>query len=158
MGSTLSGQLRGYIDQLDSEEDEDLAAEEREEYAKGKRFIEQIVDYLIKSRESLTDKKLRSLESLLAGSPDLIKDLLDDRFTREAVEGVPGCVRRMMQLSRMEGARVASHATNVYLREATRTFVFGFPQASISLSRAALEQALKEILGYQGAGWYIDFN
>jgi len=46
----------------------------------------------------------------------------------------------------------------VYLREAVRTYILGLPQASVALSRAALEQALKENIGYQGTGTFVRMN
>jgi hypothetical protein len=63
-----------------------------------------------------------------------------------------------MELSRLEGSRVPTKITNGYLAEAVRTYIFGFPQASIALSRAALEQALKEELGCQGTKIFLDMN
>jgi hypothetical protein len=56
-----------------------------------------------------------------------------------------------------EGSRVPSKTTNTYLQGAVRTYVFGFPQASLALSRAALEQALKENLARQLSADFIKF-
>ena len=64
----------------------------------------------------------------------------------------------MMQLLRLEGSRLPSKTTNAYLQEAVRTYIFGFPQASVALSRAALEQALKESLALQLSGVFISFQ
>ena len=74
---------------------------------------------------------------------------MDDHFTRKALMSVSACVDRILQLSRLDTLRVPSAVTNGYLMEATRTYIFGFPQASVALSRATLDQALKEALGYQ---------
>jgi predicted translin family RNA/ssDNA-binding protein len=105
---------------------------------------------VIDSRETFTDGKLASIEKLVDQMPEAIESFLDDHYTRKLVTAVPGYVRRTLELSRLEGSRVPSKTTNSYLREAVRTYIFGFPQASIALSRAALEQALKEQLGHQG--------
>ena len=67
-------------------------------------------------------------------------------------------VKRLMKLSRLEALRLPSKVTNGYLREAVRTYIFGFPQASIALSRAALEQALKENLGHQLSGEFRNMD
>jgi len=65
------------------------------------------------------------------------------------VDAVPGYVSRIMQLSRLEGTMIPSDITNGYMREAARTYIYGLPLATVALSRAALEQALKEKLGKQ---------
>lgn len=155
---TLSDQLAGYIDVLDSEDDREGSPDAQKERAKGKRMIDLIVTDIIRSREALTNSRLKSLELLVQTSPELIENFLNDKFAREAVDAVPGYVQRTMQLSRMEATRVPSHVTNSYLQEAARTFVFGFAQASIALSRAALEQAIRENLGYQGTGKFVTFQ
>jgi hypothetical protein len=74
------------------------------------------------------------------------------------IQSVPGYVSRTMELSRLEGSRTPSQTTNSYLQEAVRTYIFGFPQASIALSRAALEQSLKEELGHQDRRIFVDMN
>ena len=88
----------------------------------------------------------------------LISVLLDPRYTRDVVKAVPGYVSRTMELSRIEGSRLPSKVTNVYLREAARTYVLGLPQACIALCRAAMEQAFKEELGHQGKQIFLDMN
>lgn len=95
------------------------------------------------------------IETIVRTEPELVRHLLDGRFTRDAINAVPGYLTRTMELSRLEGSRTPSEVTNGYMREVVRTYIFGFPQASIALSRAALEQALKEELGYQGNRSFI---
>ena len=86
------------------------------------------------------DDQSKVIESMVRSHPDLIADCLDEFFTREVIKAVPGYVERTLQWSQMEAALTPSTATNTYIREATRTYVLGFPQASIALCRAALEQ------------------
>jgi hypothetical protein len=88
----------------------------------------------------------------------MIESFLDERFTRNLVEGISGNVSRILRLSRMEALTIPSPTTNGYLREAVRTYVFGLPLASVALSRAALEQSLKEKLGLQSSGDFIKFQ
>lgn len=152
---TLSQHLQSYIETLDWEGGHDLRPEERAEAQRARKIIETIVDDLISSRETLSDNKLACAEKLVEADPDLIKGCLNERFTRDLLDAVPGCVNRMMELSRLQVSRVASRMTNAFLQEAVRTYVFGLPQASVALSRAALEQALKENLGYQGQPTYV---
>ncbi len=132
--------------------------QERDEMREIHRVVDLIVDDVIASRETLTDGKLAAIEKLVAQMPEAIESFLDSRYTRGVVTAVRGYVRRTMELSRLEGSRVPSKVTNAYLREAVRTYIFGFPLASIALSRAALEQALKEELGHQGKQIFVNMN
>lgn len=155
---TLSQEIETYIEQLDFWDDHDLSPQERKEAQKSRSMVEVIVSDIIKSRETLTESKLHGIESLIQSDPDLIGHFLDEFYTREVVRAVRGYVQRTMNLSRLQAARTPSTTTNSYLREAVRTYVFGFPQASIALSRAALEQALKEELGHQDRKVFLEMN
>ena len=155
---TLSEQVQSYIHTLDWESDHDLPPEEHEEAQQNRRLVQVMVDDIIASRETVGENKLAAIEKLVDAAPELIEHFLDDRFTRDLMDAVPGYVERTMELSRLQASRVASQVTNAYLREAVRTYVLGLPQASVALSRAALEQALKENLGYQGQRIYVEMN
>ena len=146
---TLSEEVQAYIDTLDFESRRDIPLAEREEAEKNRRLVQFIVETTVKSREMITDAKLRVVEQLVTASPDLIADFLDDYFTRQMVEAIPGYVGRTLQLSRLEAQQVPSQITNGYLREAVRTYILGLPQACVALCRAALEQAIKEKMGYR---------
>lgn len=154
----LSQHLQSYIDTLDWERKRDTPPEEREEAKESERIIKLIVDDIISSRETLSDNKLATVEKLFEETPNLIGDLLDERFTRDVIDAVPGYVKRLLELSRLQGSAIPSKITNGYLREAVRTYIFGFSQASIALSRAALEQALKEELGHQSRKLFIEMK
>lgn len=156
--STLSGEVQSFIDTLDWEGQHDIPAEEREEAKKAEKVVELIVDDIIASRESMVENRLAVIEKFVTTEPELVNHFLDERFTRDVIDAVPGYVSRTMELSRLESSRTPSKTTNSYLREAVRTYIFGFPQASIALSRAALEQALKEELGHQGVKIFLDMN
>lgn len=135
--------------------DDELTPEERHETQQAWRLIRATVDDIIASREMVSEGHFAAVEKLLEQTPDWIRELLDERFTHDVIDAVPGYVSRTMELSRLDGSRTPSKTTNSYLREAVRTYIFGFPQASIALSRAALEQALKENLGYQSTGTFV---
>ncbi len=155
---TLSEEVQTWIESRDLEYELELPPEERQEAAEGRKAAEVIAALVIKSRETLADDTLKGIESLVRSDPDLVTHFLDERFTHEVIDAVPGYVSRIMQLSRMDAARIPSSVTNTYLREATRTFILGLPQASIALCRAALEQSLKENLGLQLSGSFIKFH
>ncbi len=121
-----------------------------------------IVSEVIDSREALTESKRKDvssiIEDLVQRNPQVIADQLDDRYTRLVVRAVPGYVSRTLEFSRMDSVHFPSEVTNTYLREATRAYIMGLAQASIALSRAALEQGLKENRGFQGTGHYVPFQ
>ena len=148
----LSEEVQTYIDILKNESEKGKSPEQRREDRKLAKMVEIMIDDVIKSREIIGDNRLKKLDLLVESAPDLIEDFVDDRFTVEAVDGVQSSVKRLMKLSRLEAVRTPSAITNGYLRESVRTYIFGFAQASVALSRAALEQALKENLGLQLSG------
>lgn len=145
----LSDEVQAFIASLDMDWKFGATPEERKQNEEAQKVIDFIVDDLVSSRESLTISKLATIDKLVKSAPELIESFLDDRFTRDAANAVPGYVRRIMQLSRVEGTSTPSRITNGYMQEAVRTYILGLPQASIALSRAALEQAIKEKLGLQ---------
>ena len=155
---TLSEYVQSFIETEDSQITGDLSPEDRKEHEQALNVIRVIVDDIITSRETLTDSKLVAVEKLVESEPELVKDFLDDRFTRDLIDKVSGCVDRTLQLSRLQATGKASSITNGYLREAVRTYILGLPQASVALSRAALEQALKEKLARQLSGEFITFQ
>jgi len=179
---TLSEDVEFFIDQRDWESDPELSPQEREQEATCRRILEQIADNIIASRETLTHNEpaafkelmealgrvttgrvrfsdpLAAVDKLVQAAPDLIEGLLDERFTRNVIAAVPGYVQRTMSLSRLEAPRIPSKVTDSYLVEAARTYILGLPQASVALCRAALEQAIKENIGYQATATFVEMN
>jgi len=155
---TISQVVGGYLDELEASAEEGRTLEELEELKIVRQGVDLVVDAVITSRETLTDDSFGPIERAIARNREAVSVLLDARYTRDAIKAVPGYVSRTMQLSRIEGSRIPSKVTNVYLREAARTYVFGLPQATIALCRAAMEQALKEELGHQGKQIFLDMN
>jgi hypothetical protein len=138
--------------------DSDLSADERRDTEQLRKVVRATVDDIIASREMVTEGKFAPFEKMLAATPNLIDELLDERFTRDVIRAVPGYVDRTMELSRLEGYDIPSKVTNRYVQEAVRTYIFGLTQASVALCRAAMEQALKENLGYQGTGTFVNME
>jgi len=155
---TFSQYVQSFIETEDWQATHDLSPEDRKEHEQALKEIRVIVDEIITSRETITDSKLVAVEKLVEVEPELIKNFLDDRFTRDLIDKVSGCVDRTLQLSRLQASGKASSITNGYLREAVRTYILGLPQASVALSRAALEQALKEGIGYQSTRTFVEMN
>lgn len=153
---TLSEKVRAFIETVDH--DFRLTEQEKAESARARELINSIVDHLVKARETIMDNKLEFLEKCVENGPEIIEEFLDEQFTRDVIDEVSGYVRRTLELSQMKCATIPSKITNGYLREAVRTYILGLPQASVALSRAALEQALKEGIGYQSTNTFVKMN
>jgi len=156
MGSvSLSAECLSYVDSLDMDYEKQYPSKEDREMTVVFREVTKII---LESREGFTIKKLDEIEEIVKRAPDFVSDLLDDFLTRLLLQEVSGMVARILLLSRLDSPNRPSKSTAVYIQEAARTYVYGFPQASVAISRAALEQALKESLGRQGTGEFISFQ
>lgn len=153
---TLSEKVRAFIETEDR--DFRLTKQEQAQQERAREVLDFIVDHLVAARENITDNKWEILDKCVDNARDMVEELLDDRFTRDVINEVPGYVTRILDLSQLKCTTLPSKATNGYLREAVRTYVLGLPQASVALSRAALEQALKEGMGYQSSKSFVRMN
>lgn len=131
--------------------------------------LEGMAKRLIDSRESFIDGDFHllglgsdvdrvDLEKGLQNDPEAFELEIDRVLTCQALEEIPATVKRLTRMSKLTALRIPSGQTGVYIREAARTYVHGFMQASAAMSRAALEQALKERSAHQGAGAFIKFQ
>jgi hypothetical protein len=75
---------------------------------------------------------------------DNLEDSLDSYYVRKVLKEAPKLVQRTLQLETMATQEIPLTDGAFYLREATRCYIHGFWAACVALSRAALEQALKE--------------
>ena len=103
-----------------------------------------IAEHVKISREEFPDDIIPALDELSRKSPDLFAGDLDRLYVRDVVGAVPGYVSRTLQLSGLAAGLKPKEVVSKYLAEAVRTYIFGFPLASIALSRAILEHAVKE--------------
>ena len=153
---SFSQDIQSHIKNLD--DPSDLSPLEQQEIVKAQKIAEVIATKVIRSRETISEVQSKGIENMVRSDPGLIAGCLDEFFTREVIKAVPAYVERTLQWSQMEAALTPSTATNTYFREATRTYILGLPQASIALCRAALEQGLKERLGWQQSGEFVKFQ
>jgi hypothetical protein len=72
----------------------------------------------------------------------ILERYLDDCLSRRLVSEIPRMVARAIQLEPMSILPNPQADQNAYLREATRCYLYGLFNASVALSRSALEQAL----------------
>lgn len=155
---TLSRQLQEYIADMESDYESELPPDELHDHENSGKLVKAIVLYMLASRETLaplTGATFQKFEDLIAEAPELVSDFLDEHYTKTMLGEVGAYVGRTLELSRMQAEGTPSEVTNAYLREATRTYVHGLPQACVALSRAALEQSLKDVLGHQMTGSYL---
>jgi hypothetical protein len=147
--------VKSYIDRLERKVNKYAEPKQRDELSKS---TEPFANAIINSKEMITDATVANVSAVIAAFPDLVSNALDDHYTREVVNAIPGYVKRTMALPGLTAARLPSKVTNGYLKEAVHTYVLGLPQACVALSRVALEQALKEALGRQLSGEFVRFQ
>jgi hypothetical protein len=69
---------------------------------------------------------------------------VDERYCHELLAGVPKMVKRTLELRRVVLPKGADAESTVYLRESATCLVFGLPQATVVLARAAIESCLRK--------------
>jgi hypothetical protein len=160
----LSEYLKQYIDELDEAgyseyiygtNDESEAKKEAKDEAA--RFAKRLAADYIKPRVKFAESSVspilrhflakgRGLVLQVREPPEFLEWALDMCYTREVLRLIPKLVKRTMKLSFILPGKFPSDPTNVFLREASRAYIFGFWQASVAMSRAALEQGLRDRL------------
>jgi hypothetical protein len=121
-------------------------------------YLERIAEELIEGREAFTDGCFEVLERALRKEPEITEGEIDRVLTRRSLSGMRGMVRRLVDLSKLDRVRIPSAQTAEYVREAAQSYVFGLYQCSAAMGRAALEQALKEVLERQGVEDFVSFK
>jgi len=72
---------------------------------------------------------------------------LNEYYSKHLLAEIPGIVTRASALQPLESARRVPRQVNVYLEQATRSFVAGLWDGAVALSRACLEDALEDRIG-----------
>jgi hypothetical protein len=78
--------------------------------------------------------------------------IFDDLYTRDFLSKAGNIVDRTMRISALAPKALPDWGVELYLREASRCFIYGFWNSSVALSRAALELGLKQGLKSRLAG------
>lgn len=136
------GLLSNHFNRLISELDEEISETERKEMEDWRKEIGRAV----KSLEGFAESQAQGLLQLWR-EEHIWDQIADDYYSREAVSAIRQIAERFRKLAPVLVGRIPSKEVCVYLREATRCFIYGFFQASIALSRAALEAGLNEHIG-----------
>jgi hypothetical protein len=142
---STSGWLADQIDDFDQDftaQELAISTVEREELVES---VEGLFGNTTDTAFTLYDRS-RELFSKDPGVLELVRGMLerslDDCLSRMLVSEIPRMVARAIQLEPMSIAKSPQADQNAYLREATRCYLYGLFNASVALSRSALEQAL----------------
>lgn len=76
-----------------------------------------------------------------------LEDWLDPYYVRDLLKRVPKMVARTVKLSSVIPQKTPSSAANLNLREATRSYIYGFWQASVALSTVRTAQRVSQARG-----------
>jgi hypothetical protein len=134
----LSDHLEWYI----QDADQDASAEEKT----ARSTVDKLITVAMSSLEGFAPAAADQLLKFWRNSPDSWHWAVDDYYARQSVTDIAQIVRRFLKLTPVLVGRIPSDEVSVYLREATRTYIHGFFQASTALSRAALEAGINEHL------------
>lgn len=140
-GRKIESKSKELLDAIDRPDDTDDSEE-----AHWARKVRKFVRQLAHSRETFVSRNYHGLEGASRLS---LKEWLDDYWAEEMLQRVPKMVKRTLLLDELllpEACRVPLEVT-VYMREATRCFIFGLWQSAIAMARAALEKGLQDTLG-----------
>ncbi len=166
MEERLSEWLSGQISLFDKGAESIPSSEEQ----KARYVLQRIAEELIEAREAFTEGELEHalrkvterhfepLEHILRDEPEIVESEIDRLLTTRVLSDMRNVVDRVVNLSKLPPAKIASDQTAKYVREAARAYFWGLFQASAAMSRVALEQALKEVLGRQGIEDYVSFK
>jgi hypothetical protein len=120
----------------DDESEKPTSAEEKK--------LTNLLDTLrIASVESVLPEQLSEVVKHLHSPKDILEYALDDHYSRYFLREVPKVVKRALKLEPVFIKRPIAERVEIYVREATRAYLFGLFQASIALARSALEESLK---------------
>ncbi len=120
----------------DDENEEPTSAEDKE--------LDNLLDTLrIDSVESVLPEKLSMFVRQLHSRKNALEYSLDDHYSRYFLREVPKIVKRALKLEPLFIRKPIAERVEIYVREATRAYLFGLFQASIALARSALEESLK---------------
>jgi len=136
----LSQELMAYIGSLDRPDEPPAVSEEDREK------IQRMFQVAISSLEGFAEPYAKRLLELLQEHRDTWEWFADDFYSREVVGNVQVMRTRFLNLCPVLVGVIPSREVAVYLREATRCYIYGFFQATIALCRAALEAGLNEHL------------
>jgi hypothetical protein len=156
---TTSGWLADQIDEFDKNftaEELATAAVEGEELMESVEGLFGNTNSTMFTLHDFSRKLLRNYPAAretLEAERGILERYLDDCLSRRLVAEIPRMVARAIQLEPISIEPNPQADQNAYLREATRCYLYGLFNASVALSRSALERALSSTIStlLQGA-------
>lgn len=130
--------------EIESESDDGLVAEDRAEIAEVEKFVARMTGNLLGHLAGFSDSAATQIEALFRDVGHALDKEFELFYVRDMLERIPRMVSRTAKLSQIVPSRTVSKSTDICLREATRSYIFGFWDSSVALSRAALEEGLHE--------------
>jgi hypothetical protein len=141
----LSEFLLASIREIDKGGEEECDPKERESDKRFRRGISVMVRHLLGSLEGFADTKAIDTRRFFERY-EFLEDLLDDHYSREVLKRVPKMVDRTIKLAQILPDMLPSKHVDLYLKDATRSYIFGLWTASVSLCRAAVERSLRDLI------------
>jgi hypothetical protein len=123
-----------------------------------RHFDTVIIPELLGPRETLVSGDFTVSEKFEEQNRQSSERFLDEHYTIAGLKSVGSLVDRTMKLTRLRATATPSKQTNRYISEASRAYIYGFSMASVAMSRAALEQGLKERLALQNSGQFLELK
>jgi len=108
--------------------------------------VRELLESVIHSLEGLSSPKVEQLHEILRGWPQLWTWSVDWWYCKDAIDRIPEITTRFGKLEPILTRVTPSAEANLYLREASQCFLYGFFQGSTALSRAAMEAGLNDHL------------
>jgi len=134
------------LQELETESEDELDASERAETQEARQLVERMTAYLVGRLAGLDDEMARKIDKLFSETKVSLDYHIEHFYVSNMLERIPKMVGRTMKLSPIMQKKTIPGGVDVYWREATRTYVYGFWDASVAMSRAAIESALRPAL------------
>ena len=147
MTESLCEYIADKLREISSGSDEEIGDEEKRESKEALEQIERLTHYLLGRLQGFGDKTSLAIESLFKEvGASFLEGAFERSFVEDMLARIPKMVARTVKLSQVIPRKTPSDPTNFYLKQAIRSYIFGFPDASVAFCRAALEQGLHEVV------------
>src|SRR5437870_7743826 len=148
MAEFLCEYIADKLREISPETNEEIGDEEKRETKEALDQIERLTGYLLGRLQGFGDKRSLAIESLFKEfGASFLEEAFERSFVADMLARIPKMVARTVKLSQVIPRKTPSDPTNFYLKKTTRSYIFGFPDASVAFCRAALEQGLREVVG-----------
>jgi hypothetical protein len=138
----LSRDLKAIVDQWEFDQRKDETDDERST----RHFVEKMLRVYRSSVETFSQQWVERLHNILRDDPEWLGAEIDAILSKEAVDRIDDAVDTLLSFDPVLVTELPKADVSLYLKEATRCYLFGFNQGTVALCRAAIELALDERL------------